>query len=345
MATGPQRYPGADITHWYQARWGGDPMDVNVVVLHTTEGRTVPDYDGGAMAPNLTAVPDFATKKLRWYQHFDIDRSSRAHVNLAGGVETNTLNVTQVELVGTCDPSTHKSWGSAPHIYWPEAPDWALQDVADFLAWMHTQHGVPLSGPAKWPAYPSSYGSSAGARMSNSAWTAFNGVCGHLHVPENVHGDPGAIDFARLIALAKGTPTPPQEDDVALTADDISKVADAVFAKFAAGGGVLENADLARIWGADVVPAARPPYSNPDYFQADGKTPNNTTWTAGYTQQTQTEGIRETLARVKGLESRPPVELTDADIATLASAVAANPALAEQIAEKVAVKLAERLAE
>ena len=137
----------------------------------------------------------------------------------------------------------------------------------------------------------------------------------------------------------------PQEDDVALTADDISKVAQAVFEKFAAGGGILENSDLDRVWGDDVIPAARPPYNNTDYFAADGKTIANGTWTPKYTLQTQTEGVRETLARVKGLESRPPVELTDADIATLASAVAANPALAEQIAEKVAVKLAERLAE
>jgi len=321
-------------------------MDVNVVVLHTTEGRTLPGYDGGAMAPNLTAVPDLAAKKLNWYQHFDIDRSSRALQNLSGGVETNTLNVTQVELVGTCDPATHREWGSAPHIYWPEAPDWALQEVAEFLAWMHAQHGVPLSGPAKWPAYPGSYGSSSGARMSGAVWNAFKGVCGHLHVPENNHGDPGAIDFDRIIALAKGTITPPEEDDVALTDTDINKIADAVFKKIAAGDGVLESADLQRIWSADVIPAARPPYNNPDYYQADGKTPNNTTWTAGYAQRTQTEGIREALARIQNLELHAgEVQLTDIQISSLASTVAADPALAEQIAEKVAVKLAERLAE
>jgi len=134
----------------------------------------------------------------------------------------------------------------------------------------------------------------------------------------------------------------PQEDDMP-TADEIAV---AVVNKLIAGGGVLEGSDLQHIWTADVVPAARPPYNNPDYYGADGKTPNNVTWSAGYTQQTQTEGIRETLARVKGLESAVgAVDLTDQQIASLASAVAANPALAEQIAEKVAVKLAERLAE
>lgn len=139
-------------------------------------------------------------------------------------------------------------------------------------------------------------------------------------------------------------PTP--EDDVALTTDDINKIADAVFKKIAAGDGVLESADLQRIWAADVVPAARPPYNNTDYYQADGKTPNNTTWSAGYTQQTQTEGIRETLARVRNLELHVgDVQLTDAQIAALAAAVSSTPALAEQIAEKVAANLADRLAQ
>ncbi|MFD6287570.1 peptidoglycan-binding protein [Streptomyces sp. NPDC060205] len=203
--TGPQRYPSASRTNWYQDDFGGDPMQVNVVVLHTTEGSALPGYGGGASAPNLTAVPDLAAKKLKWYQHFDIETSSRALVNLAGGVETNTLNVCQVELVGTCDPTTHTKWKAAgrAHIYWPDAPDWALQGVARFLSWMHEEHGVPLSGPKSWPAYPTSYANGGGQRMSGAKWTAFKGVCGHLHVPENVHGDPGAIDFARILKYAK----------------------------------------------------------------------------------------------------------------------------------------------
>ncbi|MEV7137012.1 peptidoglycan-binding protein [Streptomyces tauricus] len=203
--TGPQRYPSASRASWYQDDFGGDPMQVDVVVLHTTEGSSLPGYGGGSSAPNLTAVPDLAAKKLKWYQHFDIETSSRALVNLAGGVETNTMNVCQVELVGTCDPKTHAKWKSAgrAHVYWPDAPDWALREVARFLAWMHEEHGVPLSGPKAWPAYPSSYANGGGQRMSGAKWTAFKGVCGHMHVPENVHGDPGALDFARILKYAK----------------------------------------------------------------------------------------------------------------------------------------------
>lgn len=269
MATGPQRYPGANAAAWYQDTYGGTAMEVNVVVLHTTEGRNLPDYGGGATAPNLTAVPDFAAKKLKWYQHFDIETSSRALVNLRGGAETNTLNVCQVELVGTCDPTTHKKWATAgqQHIYWPEAPDWALAELAAFLRWMHTEHGVPLSGPAEWPAYPSSYGATS-ARMTVAEWTAFKGICGHLHVVENDHGDPGAIDFPRLIALAKGGVI---EEDEMPTAEDV--------------------------WKADVVDAAAPPYNNTDWA-------TNKKWSARYALGSAVLTGRKVEAKVDALTAK-----------------------------------------
>jgi len=202
-------------------------MEVNVIVLHTTEGASLPTYSGGAVAPNFTAVPDFTKQTLTWYQHFDFDTSSRALVNLSGGVETNTLNVCQIELVGTCDPATHKKWGSTKHIYWPEAPDWALKELASFLAWANKNHNVPLTAVSKWVAYPASYGSSGGQRMSNSEWNKFSGICGHQHVPENVHGDPGALDVVTILKYAKAdvapttpvvtTPTPAKPVDVTVS--------------------------------------------------------------------------------------------------------------------------------
>src|SRR3546814_8264868 len=109
----------------------GSAMETNVILWHTTEGTSLPSYGGGASAPNLTAQPDFAAKKLVWYQHFDFDVSARALVNTAGGVETNTLNVCQVEIVGTCDPATHKKWGSTSHLNTPELPDWVIRDRSE----------------------------------------------------------------------------------------------------------------------------------------------------------------------------------------------------------------------
>ena len=203
--TGPQYYPGASRAYWYEDNYPATEMEVNVCALHTTEGRSVPTYGGGASAPNFTKLPDFKNQRLASYQHFRVDSSARALVNRYGGVETNTLNVVQVELVGTCDPATSKKWGgkNVSHIFWPDAPDWAYDEVAEFLAWLHEEHGVPLSGPSKWPAYPSSYGNGQGQRMSGAQWNNFKGVCGHMHVPENDHGDPGSIPFGHIIDLAK----------------------------------------------------------------------------------------------------------------------------------------------
>lgn len=214
--SGPQRYPGASTAYWHQSRYGGDAMESNVVVWHTTEGTSLPSYGGGASAPNFTALPDFAAKRLVWYQHFDFDVSSRALVNRAGGVETNTLNVVQVEIVGTCDPATHRKWGSTPHLYTPDLPDWAVRDLAAFAKWAHDHHGVPLTSDVTFKAYPSSYGSN-GVRMSGAKWNSYRGHCGHQHVPENDHGDPGALPMAAILARAKGaTPThpPTTEDDM-----------------------------------------------------------------------------------------------------------------------------------
>lgn len=253
MKTGPQRYPSANTTRWYQNTYGGDAMESNVIVWHSTEGATLPDYGGGAIAPNFTAVPNFAAQRLDWYQHFDFDTSSRALRNLAGGVQTNTLNVTQVEIVGTCDPTTHAKWVRAgtPHLYTPELPAWAIRDLAAFARWAHDQHGVPLSSGLEFRAYPGSYGNSS-VRMTDARWNAFSGHCGHQHVPENDHGDPGAFPMAAILTAAKnGTP---EEDDVALTNDEINKVATAsavaTVNKLIAGGGVLENSDVDRIAAA-----------------------------------------------------------------------------------------------
>ncbi|MFE6785208.1 hypothetical protein ACFVFF_23415 [Streptomyces sp. NPDC057680] len=214
--TGPQRIPGAVFDLFFgTGQYSGSDMEVNCGVIHTTEGPTLYNYGGGASAPTVTSVPDFKAKRLVHHQHFDVDESARALVNKAGGVQTNTANAFQWELVGTCDPATHQKWTrqGIDHIYWPEPPDWAIRDVAALMRWLNEEHGIPLTGRAEWMAYPASYGNSR-VRMSFSEWTAFKGWCGHQHVPENDHGDPGALPFARILAAAKGSTAPSEEDDM-----------------------------------------------------------------------------------------------------------------------------------
>ncbi|WP_407563299.1 hypothetical protein [Streptomyces sp. 184] len=233
VLSGPQKYPPASTAYWYQRGYPGSAMETNVVVWHSTEGTSLPSYSGGAVAPNFTALPDFGAEKIRWYQHYDFDVSSRALRNLGGGVETNTANVCQVEVVGTCDPSAHRRWGGQ-HLYMPELPDWAVRDLAAFAKWAHEKHGVPLKSGLTFKPYPASYGSN-GVRLSGSQWRSFYGHCGHQHVPENDHGDPGAFPMAPILARAAGVP---EEDEV--TKDDIEKIADAVFKKLTTTDNVFE---------------------------------------------------------------------------------------------------------
>ncbi|MCX5144635.1 hypothetical protein [Streptomyces sp. NBC_00338] len=237
--TGPQKIPGASQQHFFgTGQYSGSDMEINCGVVHTTEGRTLTTYGAGAMAPTATGLPDIKNRKLRWYQHYDVDESARALENKLGGVETNTANAFQIELVGTCDAKHAKSWdgkvAGVDYIYWPDAPDWALAEVAWLVGWLYENHGVPLSCVKDWLAYgadtrrpgvtPASYGASP-ARMSMAEWRNFRGWCGHQHVPENAHGDPGSMDFARVIALATGTNIPPKkEDDMPLTDADVKRI-------------------------------------------------------------------------------------------------------------------------
>nr|BEK68864.1 hypothetical protein KPHV_60910 [Kitasatospora purpeofusca] len=235
--TGPQKIPGARFDLFFgDGRYSGSDMEVNTGLLHTTEGAALYDYDGGGVAPQVTGVPDFNARRLVWHQHFDVDESSRALVNAPGGVQTNTLNVFQVELVGTCDPVTHADWTrrGIQHVYWPEPPDWAVRDLAWLMRWLRDEHGIPLTSGLEWLPYPASYGASR-ARMSFAQWTSFRGWCGHQHVPENDHGDPGKLPIGRLLAVASGqtlptttpaptpAPVPSEEDDMPYSEADLRR--------------------------------------------------------------------------------------------------------------------------
>lgn len=198
---------------WFNDDYPGSLMTLTaetmVAVVHTTETIGWPGYSGGATAPNYTGMPPLAgISSGQWRGHFPDERSSRALRNLSGGVETNTLNSVQLELIGTCDPANAKSWkgegkyfAGKDYVYWPNASDAQLKWLAGILADFHLRHGLKLQAP-KFVAYPESYGTGY-PRLSFSAWRAFAGVLGHQHVPENLHGDPGAINMPRVLMFAQ----------------------------------------------------------------------------------------------------------------------------------------------
>lgn len=258
-------YPGADqTTAWYSGRFSASKIRPNVGVLHTTETMGRPGYDGGAKAPHYTALPVMAKKRLAWFQHYLETESCRALVNAAGGVETNTLNAYQIELVGTCDPRYRKAWSYAgktyhagvDYIYWPEAPQWALDEVAAFMASANQRLGIKLVAP-KFQAYPASYGANVRAggstntvRFTFAGWRNFYGWCGHQHVPENVHGDPGNIDISYLLTAAADlidpTPKPTR----------VAKLGQELEGKLAAIGSAIADAQRT-VEKYDAVPEAR----------------------------------------------------------------------------------------
>lgn len=210
-------FPAANATIQSYARvFTGALMNTNCVLLHDTEGTSWPDYSGGAVAPQLTGRPNIAQRRIEWRQHYPANRSSRALVNKIGGVETNTLGVFQVELVGTCDPIHAKRWGSLvagqDYLFWPEAPEWALRDVADMLRWLHDSYPafqLKDGAPRGWLPYPESYGNDRGQRMTYLEWRHCYGVVGHQHAPENVHGDPGNFPIDAVIRFATEEPAKP----------------------------------------------------------------------------------------------------------------------------------------
>jgi hypothetical protein len=125
--------------------------------------------------------------------------SARALRNPAGGVQTNHAGAVQVEIVGTCDRAASKRW-DVPHLRMWDLPPWAVRDLGRFIRWCHDTYGIPLRAAGTWPRYPNN----DSARFTGEKWMDFAGVCGHLHVPENDHQDPGDIDIRSILAVARG---------------------------------------------------------------------------------------------------------------------------------------------
>lgn len=88
-----------------------------------------------------------------------------------------------------------------------------LDAIKDWVLWVCQVTGCPPVAPIPFHQYPPENGIRLGSepwRMGFAAWRNATGLFGHQHVPENVHGDPGALDIGKVLAYAKGgaTPTP-----------------------------------------------------------------------------------------------------------------------------------------
>lgn len=158
------------------------------IVLHSTEGASYAGargaYRANSVSPHFTV--SYEVGYLQVWQHVALNRSSTALEHRAGTVHTNRQSAIQIEVV---------AFAAKP--VWPAG---LITGVADLIGWICGQTGVkPVA--AVFKPYPASYGEQNGVRFSDADWLAFNGICGHQHVPHQAHGDPGAINVAALLPV------------------------------------------------------------------------------------------------------------------------------------------------
>jgi hypothetical protein len=142
---------------------GGKPKALH----HDTETTGFPSYSTGSF-PNMTGNP--IPGEVR--QHIPANRAGRALRNEAGGVQTNRFNVFQIEWLGFANKV-------------PFHP--VMHEIA---LWLQKVRGTPLECTVDWLPYDASFGNTR-VRLSGAEWNSYAGHLGHMHAPENAHGDPG----------------------------------------------------------------------------------------------------------------------------------------------------------
>ena len=68
-----------------------------------------------------------------------------------------------------------------------------------WMRWVEIQTGIEPTCPNFGGVHE--YGLNNPLEFSNKQWKKFNGWCGHQHVPENKHWDPGSISVSNLMRL------------------------------------------------------------------------------------------------------------------------------------------------
>jgi hypothetical protein len=139
------------------------------MVWHTTEGGSIEGAEGAYRAngdcPHFTIA--YTNGKRVLHQHLPIDRAASALRHPQGTRPTNTADAIQVEIVG---------FAAQSHA-WPKE----LYHYLHLLAkWCNRHYGVPMTEKATWRN-----------PLKIINFEEYAGHCGHVHVPNNDHVDPG----------------------------------------------------------------------------------------------------------------------------------------------------------
>lgn len=137
------------------------------IVWHTTEGSTVAGafgaYKASGAYPHFTLGEDGIA-----YQHLPLSQYATALQHI-GPYETNRANAIQVEIVGFASESG--GWS-----------DGRYAEIAALARHIEDEFNVKRKAGVSFD-HPS--------RLSGSAFVNYEGHCGHVHVPNNSHYDPG----------------------------------------------------------------------------------------------------------------------------------------------------------
>lgn len=142
------------------------------LVWHTTEGYGLPNYIGDA--PHFT----LSIKTGKLWQHVPINLASSSLVH-SGYPETNHAHAIQVELTDAFAKDSQD---------WPAV---AYARIASLARWIEKNAGVPRKCSVSFTTTP--------RRLSASDWLNYAGHCGHQHVPNNQHWDPGAMKITLVL--------------------------------------------------------------------------------------------------------------------------------------------------
>ena len=140
------------------------------------------------------------------------NRAGRGLVNKPGGVQTNRQGrcCVQVEVI---------AYAKRPWTL--DLTPAGRKGLAKLMA-----YAAELGVPPRWPAGPPPAYPNGSDPRSVRLWNGPGGHFSHSQIPENTHGDPGAIDIRALFATVT-----PQEDIMAkLDADDYDEIARRVWA-------------------------------------------------------------------------------------------------------------------
>lgn len=171
----------------------GDHIDLSkppTGIVHTIEGGLA----SGMGVFRQHYAPTFAVGPHRIIQCVPLGFMAAAVENHPGGVETNRIARVQIEVEGHSE--------TRPYSF----PVEIEETVAALMAELRVVAEIPLTHPFPDAMPPPPWATEKFSRRHAGLWGKKPGWYGHVEVPENEHWDPGALQWDRLFAKARGVP-------------------------------------------------------------------------------------------------------------------------------------------